>query len=538
MVLAGHAFVVAPAACLLPTGSGVAVCAAYAGERSERHARGPTTNAISAWIIDREISPSPTSDHDRRWRILAILSIAQLMVVLDVTIVNIALPSAQNELHFSDSSRQWVVTAYTLGFGSLLLLGGRLSDLFGRKLILITGLVGFAVASAIGGTAQSFKMLIAARAVQGIFAALLAPAALSLITTTFTDPQERGKAFGVFGAIVGAGAGIGLLLGGFLTEYLSWRWCLYVNLVFAAVAVTGALMLLPKQARPAKPQLDIPGVLTASAGLFALVYGFNEAERNGWGASSTMGFLAAGVVLLAVFVVIQRRVEHPLLPLRIVADRNRGGSYLAMLITATGIFGVYLFLSYYLQQTLGYSPLKSGLAFLPMVGTVVATSTTASTLLVPRIGPRLLIPTGMSLAAVGMVVLAQLGVHSTYTAHVLPGLLVFGLGLGLIFPAAFNTATVVAPGDAGVASATVNTAQQVGGSLGTALLNTVATTATTTFVAGKAASPAIAAEAAVHGYTTAFWWAAAILGLGSVVCGLLLRRGIPRLEPAVQAAPA
>jgi EmrB/QacA subfamily drug resistance transporter len=302
------------------------------------------------------LATSSTGDHDRRWLILAMLSVAQLMVVLDATIVNIALPSAQQALHFSDSSRQWVVTAYTLGFGSLLLLGGRLSDLFGRKLILITGLVGFAVASAVGGTAHSFNTLIAARAVQGIFAALLAPAALSLLTTTFTDSRERGKAFGVFGAIAGAGAGIGLLLGGFLTEYLSWRWCLYVNLVFAAIAATGALLLLPKQARPARPRLDIPGVLTGSAGLFALVYGFSEADRNGWGASSTMGFLAAGVALLVAFVVIERRVAHPLLPLRIVANRSRGGAYLAMLITAMGMFGVFLFLTYYLQQTLGYSP--------------------------------------------------------------------------------------------------------------------------------------------------------------------------------------
>jgi EmrB/QacA subfamily drug resistance transporter len=484
------------------------------------------------------MSNSSTSDHDRRWLILAVLSVAQLMVVLDATVVNIALPSAQQALHFSDSSRQWVVTAYTLGFGSLLLLGGRLSDLIGRRRTLITGLAGFAVASAVGGTAQSFTALIAARAVQGIFAALLAPAALSLLTTTFTDPQERGKAFGIFGAIAGSGAGIGLLLGGVLTQYLSWRWGLYVNLVFAAVAGTGALLVLSKHARSAKPRLDIPGTLTGSAGLFALVYGFSEADRNGWGASSTLGFLAAGVALLGVFVVIQHRAAHPLLPLRILADRNRGGSYLAMLIAAIGMFGVFLFLTYYLQQTLGYSPVKSGLAYLPMIGVLIATSTIASTVLLPRVGPRLLVLFGMLLAAAGMVVFAQLGVHSTYAAHVLPGLIPLGLGLGLIFPPALNTATAgVDPGDAGVASATVNTAQQVGGSLGTALLNTVATTATSTFLAGKAASPAAAADAAVHGYTTAFWWAAAIFATGAVICGLILHRS-PGLEPAVELAPA
>jgi EmrB/QacA subfamily drug resistance transporter len=482
---------------------------------------------------------SLTSEYDRRWLILAVLSVAQLMVVLDATVVNIALPSAQRALHFSDANRQWVVTAYTLGFGSLLLLGGRLADLIGRKRTLITGLTGFAIASAVGGAAQSFPALIAARAVQGIFAALLAPAALSLLTTTFTDPQERGKAFGVFGAVAGTGAGIGLLLGGFLTEYLSWRWCLYVNLAFAAVAGTGALLLLTKHVRTARPRLDIPGTLTGSAGLFALVYGFSEADKNGWGARGTVAFLSAGIALLAVFVLVQQRAAHPLLPLRIVLDRNRGGSYLAMLIASIGMFGTFLFLTYYLQQTLGYSPVKSGLAYLPMIGVLIATSTTASTVLLPRVGARLLVMTGMLLAAAGMVVFAQLGVHSTYAAHVLPGLLVLGVGLGLIFAPALNTATLgVDPGDAGVASATVNTAQQVGGSLGTALLNTVATTATTTFVAGKANSPAVVAEAAVHGYATAFWWSGAILAVGGVICGLILRPGSPRLERAGELVPA
>ncbi|MDX6639398.1 MAG: hypothetical protein QOF12_409 [Solirubrobacteraceae bacterium] len=484
------------------------------------------------------MTKSPTSEHDRRWLILAVLSVAQLMVVLDATVVNIALPSAQRALHFSDGSRQWVLTAYTLGFGSLLLLGGRLADLFGRKRTLITGLAGFAVASAVGGTAQSFGPLLAARAVQGIFAALLAPAALSLLTTTFTEPRERAKAFGVFGAVAGTGAAIGLLLGGVLTEYLSWRWCLYVNLIFAAIAGTGALLLLGKHARSAKPRLDIPGTLTASAGLFSVVYGLSEATKNGWSASSTLGFLAAGVALLAVFVAVQQRAAHPLLPLRIILDRNRGGSYLAMLISVAGMFGVFLFLTYYLQQTLGYSPVRSGLAYLPMIGAIVATSTIASTVLLPRVGPRLLVLPGMLLAAAGMVVLAQLGVHSTYAAHILPALIPLGVGLGLISAPAMNTATLgVDPGDAGVASATVNTAQQVGGSLGTALLNTIATTATTSFVAGKAASPAIAAQAAVHGYTTAFWWAAAIFAAGAVLCGLLLHRS-PARVPAVQVAPA
>jgi EmrB/QacA subfamily drug resistance transporter len=485
------------------------------------------------------MTKSLTSQSDRRWLILAVLCIAQLMVVLDATVVNIALPSAQKALHFSDANRQWMVTAYTLAFGSLLLLGGRLSDLFGRRRTLVTGLVGFALASAVGGAAQSFNVLIAARAVQGIFAAILAPAALSLLTTTFTDPKARGKAFGVFGAISGAGAAIGLLIGGFLTQYFSWRWSLYVNLVFAAVAVTGVLLLVSKHSVDTRPRLDLWGTLTGSAGLFALVYGFSQADRSGWGASSTLGFLAAGVALLAVFIAIERRSEHALLPLWIVTNRNRGGSLLAILTMTIGMFGVFLFLTYYLQQTLGYSPVKTGLAFLPMIGVLIAASTTSSTVLLPRFGARLLVPTGLFLAAIGMVLFTGLDTHSTYAAHVLPGLLVLGVGIGLISAPAMSTATLGVDGDdAGVGSATVNTAQQVGGSLGTALLNTVATTATTTFLAGKAASPAVAAEAAVHGYTTAFWWAAAIFAAGAAVCGLLLRSRAPSLEPAIELAPA
>ena len=476
--------------------------------------------------------PTSATEHDRRWLILAVLSIAQLMVVLDATVVNIALPSAQADLGFSDSSRQWVVTAYTIGFGSVLLLGGRLSDLFGRRPTMITGLIGFAVASAVAGSAQSFPILIGARAIQGIFGAILAPAALSLLTTTFTDPKERNTAFGIFGAIAGSGAGIGLLLGGFLTEYLSWRWSLYVNLVFAAVAVVGVVALIAHHPR-SRPRLDILGTVTGSAGIFALVYGFSEADRTSWGASITIGFLAAGVALLIAFVAVERRSKAPLLPLWIVADRNRGGSLLAMLLTSIGVFGVFLFVTFYLQQTLGYSPVKSGLAFLPMVGAIILSSTMSSTLLLARFGGRLLIPTGMALAAIGMALLTGLDTNSTYAAHLLPGLLVLGVGLGLVFAPAFNIATQgVDRDDSGVGSAAVNTAQQVGGSLGTALLNTVATTATANFLVGKTASAGVVSEAAVHGYITGFWWAAAIFAAGAVVTALILRSGKQALEPA------
>jgi EmrB/QacA subfamily drug resistance transporter len=471
--------------------------------------------------------------HARRWWILAVLGIAQLMVVLDATIVNIALPSAQADLHFSDESRQWIVTAYALAFGSLLLLGGRIGDLFGRKWVFIAGLIGFAVASALGGAAQSFGMLVTARALQGVFGALLAPAALSLLTTTFTSPDERNKAFGIYGAIAGSGAAVGLLLGGVLTEYLSWRWCLYVNLAIAGVAATGAFLLLTNVAHPDKPRLDIPGTLTASAGLFALVYGFSHASESSWSDGLTIGALVAGVVLLAVFVVIEQRTAHPLLPLRVVLDRDRGGSYAAMGLSAIAMFGVFLFLTYYLQQNLGFTPIKTGLAFLPMTFTIMFSATLSQTQLMPRVGARPLVGAGLTLGAVAMLFLTGIGVDSSYATHVLPGLIIMGLGLGMVFAPAMSSATAgVEASDAGVASAMVNTMQQIGGSIGTALLSTLAASATTSALADAAAAPTnaaaaqAAAQAAVHGYTTAFYWSAAIFAVAAVVCTALLRSGV------------
>jgi EmrB/QacA subfamily drug resistance transporter len=476
--------------------------------------------------------------HTRRWAILALLGIAQLMVVLDATIVNIALPSAQEALDFSNDSRQWVVTAYALAFGSLLLLGGRIGDLFGRKRVFIAGLLGFAVASALGGAAQSFGVLVGARALQGVFGALLAPAALSLLTTTFTNPLERAKAFGIFGAIAGGGSAIGLLLGGILTEYLSWRWCLYVNLLFAVPAAVVAYSLLHNQVPATRPRLDIPGTITASTGLFALVYGFSHAETTSWSNGLTVAMLGAAGVLLVAFVAIQRVSSHPLLPLRIVLDRMRGGAYLAMGIAGAGMFGVFLFLTFYLQNSLGFSPIQSGLAFLPMSAAIIATATTATTRLVPRIGSRPLVLTGMTLAAASMAFFAQLDVDSTYALDILPGLVGLGVGLGLVFAPSFSTATLgVSPADAGVASAMVNTSQQVGGSVGTALLSTLAGSAVSSYVAERSASPDVAAAAAVHGYTTAFWWSAAIFATGAVVSALVLRSGAPQTATAPAGEP-
>jgi EmrB/QacA subfamily drug resistance transporter len=471
--------------------------------------------------------------HERRWLILALLGSAQLMVVLDATVVNIALPSAQRALHFSDGNRQWIITAYSLAFGSLLLPFGRVGDLFGRKLTLVIGLAGFSVVSAIAGASQTFGVLVGTRALQGVFGALLAPSALSLLTTTFTDPRERGTAFGIYGAIAGGGGALGLLLGGVLTEYLSWRWCLYVNVVIAVPAIFAALALLTNQVPAERPRFDWPGTLTASGGLFALVYGFSQAQPRGWGDPVTLGALAAGVVLLVLFVLVERRSAHPLLPLHIVLDRNRGGAYLSVLISGAGVFAVFLFLTFYLQNNRGYSPVTTGLAFLPMVGAIILMSTSSNAILLARVGPRPLVMTGMFLAAAGMLILAQLDVNSSYAGHILPALLVTGLGLGLIFAPSISTATLgVPPTDAGVASATVNSCQQVGGSIGTAFLNTMATAATATYLSGKVLTPAVGAQAALHGYTVAFWWAAGIFAVGALVA-LLLRPGViqPGLEP-------
>jgi EmrB/QacA subfamily drug resistance transporter len=473
----------------------------------------------------------------RRWLILATICFAALMIVLDVTVMNLALPSAQRALGFTNADRQWIVTAYSLSFGSLLLFGGRLADLIGRKVTFLTGLAGFAAASAVGGASVSFTMLVTARACQGVFAALLAPSALSLLATTFTDPKERGKAFGVYGAVAASGSAIGLLLGGALTSYASWRWCMYINLVFAAIAITGGLLLLGRQPKTPGARLDIPGVAAVSGGMFCLVYGFSNAATHGWHTPSTWGVLAVGAVLLIVFAAWQTRAAHPLLPPRIILDRNRAGAYLTSFVNGAGIFGIFLFLIYYMQVSLGYSPVKSGLAMLPMVVVIGVVANVGNIKLMPRFGPKPLITVGLLLNAAGMAWLTRIGVHSGYTSALLGPLMVTGVGMGLVFGAAANTGTFgVAPRDAGIASASANTGQQLGGSIGTALLNTIAASATTSYLAthlhGRAASQ-LAHLAALHGYTTVFWWCAGIFAAGAVICGALLRRG-----PLTQAGDA
>ena len=467
-----------------------------------------------------------------RWAVLALLGVAQLMVVLDATIVNIALPSAQKDLGFSTDSRQWIVTAYALAFGSLLLLGGKLGDLFGRKWTFIAGLAGFSLASVLGGLAQSFGMLVAARTLQGAFGALLAPSALSLLTVTFANSPDRPKAFGIFGAIAGGGASVGLVLGGALTQALSWRWCLYVNLVIAVPTAIFALRLLVNQADPNRPRIDVPGVLTATAGLFAVVYGFSNAETHSWSAPVTIAALIASVVLLTAFVMIERRQAHPLLPLHIVWDRARGGAYASIVLAGSGVFGVFLFLTYFMQQNLAFSPLTTGLAFLPMTAMIVISSTTAQTRILPRTGAKPLIIFGMTLGLLAMLGLTRLSPTSTYAGDVLPSLLVLGLGMGTIFAPAFGTATLgVKRNEAGVASAMVNTSQQVGGSVGTALLSTLFASSAAAFARSHPTLHGLAAAASIHGYTTAFWWAAGIFGVGLVIAVLVFPMRVRPVAP-------
>jgi EmrB/QacA subfamily drug resistance transporter len=487
---------------------------------------------------------APAEQDPRRWLALVVVLIAQLMVVLDATIVNIAMPSAQKALHIDDNNRQWILTAYTLAFGGLLLLGGRIADYVGRKRVFLIGLVGFAGASALGGAAQNEAMLFSARALQGAFGAILAPAALSLITVTFTDVKDRAKAFAVWGAISGVGASIGLLLGGVLTEYASWRWTLFVNIFIAAIAMALAVPIVRESKAEGNTRYDIPGTLLSSIGIGALVFGFTEAAKSSWSSTATLISFAIAAVLLVGFVLLESRIANPLLPLRVVWHRNRGGSFLTSIILGAGITGMFLFMTYYFQQIQHYSPVKSGVSYLPFSGALIVTAGVTSTLL-PRLGPRIIMTAGGLLSTGGMVWLTQLRADSSYPAMILPSFLVMAVGLGLVFVTLGNTSlTGVADHDAGVASAMVNTTQQVGGSLGVALLNTVFTTTVASYATNHRTSP-FNPLAQVHGYNVAFSVSAMLFVVSTLVTFLLIRKdaqppviqGEPAFE-AVAAAPA
>jgi EmrB/QacA subfamily drug resistance transporter len=473
-------------------------------------------DAFSVLAQADSLEPDP-----RRWGILAVVVIAQLMIVLDASIVTIALPSAQHALNISTANRQWVITAYTLSFGGLLLLGGRIADFFGRKRLFIVGLLGFAGASAAGGLAVNEGMLFASRALQGGFAAFMAPAALSILSITFQhDTKERAKAFGAYGAVSGAGGAIGVLLGGLLTQYASWRWCLLVNVPIAVLAAIAAIVVVHESRIGSTTRYDVPGALLSTFGLVSLVFGFTKAVADGWGASVTIFLLSVAAVLLLAFAIWESKVSYPLLPGRVILERNRGGAFLASLLTGAGLFAMFVFLSYYFQGVLHYSALKSGLAFLPFgVGIVMAAG--ASTSLVPRIGPRLPMALGLLLAAGGLAWLTQIGVQSAFWTHVAPQELLMSVGLGLAFPAFSSTALIrIEESDSGVASALVNTTQQIGGSLGTALLNTLALSATASYLAVHGNS--MAHEGVVHGFAVAFAIGACFLAVGAILSAVLV----------------
>ena len=469
-----------------------------------------------------DVTPAPDPN---RFKTLWLIAVAQLMIVLDASVVVVALPSAQKALHISTANRQWALTAYTLAFGGLLLLGGRIADLVGRKRIFIIGLLGFGGASALGGLAANSAMLFSARALQGAFAALMAPASLSLLQVTFTEAKERARAFGVFGAISGGGAAIGLILGGALTEYASWRWTLLINVPFAIVTAVFSARVLRESRAEQRSRIDLPGVLLSTVGLLSLVYGFTKAATDGWGSGTTLTYLAAAGVLLALFVVVEARVTSPLLPLRVVSDRDRGGSFLGSTLVGIALLGTFLSLTYYLQATLHYSALKTGLAFLPLSIGIIISATIASQLL-PRVGPKVLVMFGTALGTVGLFLFTKIGVDGDFIGRILPAEVILSLGMGFAFVPNSSTALIgVDEHDAGVASALVNTTQQIGGSLGTALLNTVAASATATFLVAHGTKEL--RGALVHGYTTAFEVSGAVLLAAFVVAATLIRRGVP-----------
>jgi len=478
-----------------------------------------------------------TEPYAKRWLALAVIAVTVLMVILDATIVNIALPAVSTDLQITAATQQWIVTAYTLTFGGFLLLGGRIADFWGRKRTYLVGAVGFAVASALGGLAQNEAMLFGARALQGVFGALLAPASLALLTVLFTDTKERAKAFAVYGAIAGGGSAVGLLLGGVLTEYADWRWCFWVNVPVAIVAVVAAIPIVPESKAPGDARYDVPGAVLVTLGLASLVYGFTKVaqasqenpQENAWANGSAWTFIIAGLLLVAAFVVTELKVRNPLLPMRLVLDRNRGGAYLTSTLVGSGLIGAFFFLSLYFQQVLGYTPVSAGFASLPTTLGVLISAGAASAL-VPRIGPKPLMVLGALLAAGGLFLMSFLGVDTSFWALAFPGQLVLGLGLGFTFVPLSNLALIGAgEHDAGAASAMLNATQQVGASIGTALLATISVGAITAAIADAAAAgqnpadPAVGLAAQVEGYTTAFTWAAALLVVGPVVAGALIK---------------
>ncbi len=465
-------------------------------------------------------SPTPT----RPWAAVVVIAVAQLMIALDATVVNIALPSAQQALGFTDQDRQWVITAYTLTFAGLLLLGGRVADRTGRRSAFLGGLVGFALASALAGSAPSFGVLAAGRALQGACAAVLAPTALSLVAVTFTDPRQRAKAFGVYGAVASSGGAAGLLLGGTLTQYAEWRWCLFVNVIIAAGAFVAGRTVLPTAPTGPRTRIDTFSAVLATTGLASIVFACTQAIDHGWASRQVLVAGVVGLAVLVAFLLRQGRVDAPLLPLHVIAHRARAGAYLATASAVLGSFGLFLVLTYHLQVVENYSPVRAGLAFLPLTVAVSGSAYGIASRLLTRVPPAALIAPGLVVAASGLALMSRLEPSSGYLTLIVPAQILLGLGMGCVFTPSISVATSdIEPQLAGVAAAVANTAMQVGGSVGTAVLNTVAVTATTAYIGSHGGRES--AAALVHGYATATGWAAGLLVVVAVVAGLLIHTG-------------
>lgn len=460
------------------------------------------------------VLPNPAT----RWWALAVLGLTQLMVVLDGTIVAIALPAAQADLGMADGQRQWVVTAYAIAFSAFLLLGGRIADFWGRKRTFMVGMAGFGVASAWGGLSQSAGELIAARGLQGIFAALLAPAALAMVTVLFPSGKDRNLAFAVFGIIAGTGAAFGFLLGGALTQYADWRWCLLVNLFFVVVGLIGGAKLLVETKSDGENRYDVFGTLTIALSLGSLIYGFARAE-HGWGEADTVGFLAGGAALMLVFVWWQSRSSHPLLPLRVVQSRVRGGAFLLQAFVGAVLVGAMLYLTFHFQIVLGMSPLAAGFANVAMTVVIMLTAP-VSTKIFTTYGPRLVLTVGPLIVAVGLFYLAGISADGSYWTEVLPGLVVMGLGFSLILVPLQNLALAgVDPHDVGVASALANASLHVGGSIAVAVFTAIYTSSMADALSqGTAELPALAGA-----YGDTLFAAAWVMVLGAITSFVLVR---------------
>jgi EmrB/QacA subfamily drug resistance transporter len=462
--------------------------------------------------------------------VLLLISVAQLMVILDATVVNVALPSVGRALELDQSSLAWVVNAYTLIFGGFLLLGGRAADLLGRRRVFLVGLVIFSAASLVGGLAQNEATLIIARGVQGLGGAIISPAALSILTVTFAEGSERNRALGIWGAIAGGGAAVGLLLGGLLTEYVGWRWCFFVNVPVGIVAVLAIPRILAESRIDAATRnYDAAGAVTATAGLVLLVYATVSASEEGWGSTQTLACFAAAAVLLALFLLIEARLAaEPLVPLGVFRNRTLSGANLVMLLVGLGLFGVFFFLSLYMQQVLGYSALRAGVSYLPLTAVIIVSSGLAS-FLMGRVGVKPLMIIGLIVASAGLYLFSRISVEGDYPTEILPAMLVMAAGMGFVFvPGTTAAVAGVEPAIAGLASALVNTAQQIGGALGLAILTYVATTRTQDVMAG-AGQPS--PEALVEGFQRAFLYSGSFVLAGVAFAILMIRGGIEAPKP-------